>query len=282
MSQSHIQRHAGDCAHGNKLCVEGDPKLLGQCIVINANGLFEQSDIVSQMSVMTSINSTDLPIFFYMSTEDWKYGHSTHMTRLEELSRYSFTLEKTIYRQLPEPYSECVEDNSSEALSSSMLSGIYTHAKCVATCNIHEDLHKCGTIKNVQKMFMRDDEYKNQLRNSTIEDLEKCTGGRKESKRVKECRKNCRQPCQREKFHVHERFHSGVRSNMLAVDVSFTELMETVIVDQPIYDEQTLFANFGGTLGLMTGMSALSLIEMFVWVSLCALTLAIGVYQKWC
>ena len=46
------------------------------------------------------------------------------------------------------------------------------------------------------------------------------------------------------------------------------DLVETHITEVPSYDAVTLLANFGGMLGLMTGMSALSLFEIVIWIGL--------------
>ena len=46
------------------------------------------------------------------------------------------------------------------------------------------------------------------------------------------------------------------------------DLVETHITEVPSYDGVTLLANFGGMLGLMTGMSALSLFEIVIWIGL--------------
>ena len=54
----------------------------------------------------------------------------------------------------------------------------------------------------------------------------------------------------------------------IALDVYFSELSETEIKEAPSYDGVTLLANFGGMLGLMTGMSALSVLEILMWIVL--------------
>ena len=53
--------------------------------------------------------------------------------------------------------------------------------------------------------------------------------------------------------------------DVLVFTVSYKQLTVTEINEVEAYDAVTLLANFGGMLGLMTGMSALSLIEILVW-----------------
>ena len=66
------------------------------------------------------------------------------------------------------------------------------------------------------------------------------------------------------------RFESNDDDNEhdLALFFYYQEMKETLIEQNPSYHFSTLFANFGGTLGLMTGMSAISIMEMGIWLIL--------------
>ena len=68
---------------------------------------------------------------------------------------------------------------------------------------------------------------------------------------------------------MNEVSHPSSNNNKVLLRVYYRELMEMQINEAASYDRVTLVANFGGMLGLMTGMSALSLFEIFIWILLC-------------
>ena len=94
---------------------------------------------------------------------------------------------------------------------------------------------------------------------------------------IDECSAQCNLPCSEETFDIHESFMSMetvqkvLRKSIIPyikVNFAYKTLDETHIIEVPSYDGKTLLANFGGTLGLMCGMSALSLIEIMYWLVL--------------
>ena len=99
---------------------------------------------------------------------------------------------------------------------------------------------------------------------------------------IRKCRASCFQPCEEERYRVskisqpwtaYELRIQGQRNKHLNIkkvrlSVYFRELKEMRITETPSYSDVTLLANFGGMLGLMTGMSALSLLEILIWMLL--------------
>ena len=61
------------------------------------------------------------------------------------------------------------------------------------------------------------------------------------------------------------------RPNMMYLDVTFPSMLETNIIERAAYSWQELFSNFGGCIGLMTGSSVLSVIEILIYISLVVL-----------
>ena len=57
-------------------------------------------------------------------------------------------------------------------------------------------------------------------------------------------------------------------NSRIRVFVYFDELKETIIEHVPRLDIPTLLANFGGQLGLMAGVSAISIVELIIWICL--------------
>ena len=101
---------------------------------------------------------------------------------------------------------------------------------------------------------------------------------RQNSYQIGKCTEECREPCKGERYHVHQSYEPPMPlNNTFSIKVVYKELVETVIGKQPRSDLKTLIANFGGTLGLMTGMSALSIIEIFIWLILSVIGLVINI-----
>ena len=164
-------------------------------------------------------------------------------------------------------------------MSKSMFSGPYTIKKCISTCRAKVELDKCGYILNIFRIYARDDGYMSQLKNITESKQYYCYMKKWHERRVliDACIKECKEPCEEVKYDVAETYFP---EDFLEWEVSFSDFLVREIGQEPSYDVTALIANFGGTLGLMCGMSAVSVLELLIWSFLSISVLTYYSYKK--
>ena len=218
-------------------------------------------------------SNISFPLHLWISNGEWKWGESAFKSVIWQSGRYYYKLTKTIYKRLPQPYSDCVQNGSPKHLSKSMFSGPYTIKKCIDTCKAKVDLDVCGFISNYHRIYARDDGYLDQLKNMTETEQKKCDAHTTKERKIltDACVKACKEPCEEIKYDVAETFFPGP---FLQWEVSFKDFLVREIGQEPSYDGTSLIANFGGTLGLMCGMSVVSILELLIWscLSICIFT----------
>ena len=99
------------------------------------------------------------------------------------------------------------------------------------------------------------------------------------SSSVERCINACPLPCEEIKYDVKLR-RKPIPAPHLGFSFDFRYLKEFKIEENPSFDVQTLIGTFGGTLGLMTGMSALSVLELLVWTGLFVVDRIYSIYKK--
>ena len=210
---------------------------------------------------------TAYPLDLWISSGEWHWGESALKFGILQPGKYYYKLTKTVYKRLPHPYSDCVQNGSPEHLSKSMFSGPYTIKKCIDTCKAKMDLENCGFIMNLFRTYARDSGYIAQLKNKTMTEFKQCVTdmGNKQKNLTHSCVAGCNEPCDEIKYDVSETFFP---ETFLQWEVSFKDFQVREIGQEPSYDETSLIANFGGTLGLMCGMSAVSILELLIWTLL--------------
>ena len=76
------------------------------------------------------------------------------------------------------------------------------------------------------------------------------------------------QPCYEEDIKMSLDFHRSPNPNFLEFAFTFKSFLVEMVEEAPAYTWQDLFANFGGCVGLMTGASILSFVELFIFLGL--------------
>ena len=82
-----------------------------------------------------------------------------------------------------------------------------------------------------------------------------------------QCANQCRSACKEVNYKIKKEFKTnGLHApSRVRLFFFYQDLKETIIEYVPRSDVSTLLANFGGQLGVMAGISAISLIELFIW-----------------
>ena len=260
---------------------------LGHCIALNRNGTKIQT-LYGDSNEM-SLDTAKLPLYVFIYPPGVTTIASYVSKLINEPGVYIFNLDKIKHVRLPAPYSypSCVQEGSGEALSKNIFTGPYTRIKCVETCSVKERLLKCGMIQNYFRGVMKDKGLlKHHLTTNFTQGFE-CMKTHLDWGKVEQCKNKCYLPCTEEKYKIHEIFEpeksmhrsSVVEENFIHILVKYENLQETRIIEEPSYDVKTLLANIGGTLGLMCGMSVISLIELLYWFLLFTMERCHNVYK---
>ena len=257
---------------GNVLCAEG---LLGQCITINANGKLFQTATRPAGVYSKKVTADHLPLWIYVKTpgsaelipRSW-----FQFSRINIHGDYHVILEKTSIKRLPYPYSNpsCIVQESEEALSRNIFIGNYTLDKCLTTCYTLSQLKTCGTTHTTYRAQLRNpDSFKHLFEDKNVSEINHCMNDRfNDTTNVyEECRVKCTIPCVENSYRVSLRYEppSNATSSRINIYFYYQEMKETVVEQRPSLSISTLVANFGGQLGLMAGVSAISIVELMIW-----------------
>ena len=262
--------HTG--ADGDVVC---NKELLGQCITVNSNGQLFQTPTRPAGVFSQEIQKNHLPLWVYVKTpgsvelipRSW-----FQFSRINIHGDYHVILEKTSIKRLPYPYSNpsCIVQESEEALSRNIFIGNYTLDKCLTTCYTLSQLKTCGTTHTTYRAQLRNpDSFKHLFEDKNVSEINHCMNDRfNDTTNVyEECRVKCTIPCVENSYRVSLRYEppSNATSSRINIYFYYQEMKETVVEQRPSLSISTLVANFGGQLGLMAGVSAISIVELMIW-----------------
>ena len=258
--------------------VSCDERLMGQCIILNRYGTLKQTLNDPGMFFKHRMSKTELPLWVFAKPQGQVElmptpGIEMKWTKINERGSYHFSVEDMKIKRLPYPYNKnkpCVKESSSVATLNNMFKGGYTMGKCLGTCWMRAQLKYCGAASSVLRVQVLDQAVlKSQLRNKSSEELHECVHEYHDNiyDDLNACALECPTPCDGESFTMAVRYEPSKKEDAENVQLFFyyMEMTEKMIEEAPSYVYTTLFGNFGGTLGLMTGMSVISVIEMSIW-----------------
>ena len=152
----------------------------------------------------------------------------------------------------------------------------YILCKCFTHRNefyIKQLLIACGAIPIGLRSLVRDQEFLNNFsRDRNISSIKTCESEKTEylEKFYTNCGHGCQSPCNEVRYKVFKKYEPCYENHSSRIRLFFyyEELKETTIEQVPRLDFPTLAANFGGQLGLMAGVSAISFVEILIWLIL--------------
>ena len=205
-------------------------------------------------------------------------------TMIDQPGHYMFALEKTTITRLPAPYSKpsCVQQNSSQALKKNIMHGQYTVGSCKKSCNIKAELELCATMGTIERHYVRSEYTRRYFKDQPIAESQKCVAEKRSqiAKHVMKCVETCHNPCYEQYFKSRNTFLRRGKKSDVMLSFYFEDAKEAHIEEVPRYEVVTLVSNFGGQLGLMVGMSALSILEVLVWLVLLLIDCVHGLFAK--
>ncbi|XP_066930204.1 acid-sensing ion channel 2-like [Clytia hemisphaerica] len=191
---------------------------------------------------------------------------------------YNVVIKKRLISRLGKPHSECVDGKGT--YEQNKFIGNYTVNKCKKGCFLEKVFEKCGAIPPMYERYMRNpgkfDNFTNTV-NDTVG--QPCLWKLNDNLTIfEECNNVCHlQPCFEEDIKLSLHYHSTKNDHFLSLAFTYDTFLVDIVNEKPVYTWQDLFANFGGCVGLMTGASILSVVELFFFVGL----ILIDLFEKY-
>ena len=153
-----------------------------------------------------------------------------------------------------------------------IMKGRYNVGSCRKSCHVKAMMMICSSLTIIQRHYVREEYVRKYFKDQKPATVRKCRV--KNRLRIMEftnnCTEKCYDPCFEQNFRHKQKYLRKKVKLPSTVKLSFyyEDAKETSIEHIPRYDVVTLVSNFGGQLGLMVGMSALSFMEVLVWLIL--------------
>ena len=194
-------------------------------------------------------------------------GPNTHKkVEIIEPGFYNLEIESvTVTNRLRAPYAPNCSDGGNEV---NVFGGNYTKQKCYETCLLRAMIRECGGVVDQYRKYMTPSD----------ESLLNSTRVTKTVEEVRECIRNlylhhkcqCPLPCY-EVSYLYRLSKSNELSTSNAVGRFAFRMIDqnkriTKVTQVPIYTSDDFFADIGSWLGLLAGVSLLSLVEIFVFL----------------
>ena len=188
----------------------------------------------------------------------------------------------TIINRLPSPFkSNC--SNGEGGIN--VFPGPYTRQKCIDTLRVREVLKKCGSLPDHWRLYVKPhyekDWSKRYGKNWTVNSVRICLYHWYDIYNIplikaKEDYRICPLPCREVIFESKVETESEYTQRQLNLNrtgiashfsVQFRSKRMTEITEVPVYTIDNLFSDVGSWLGLLVGMSLLSIVEMVTFLS---------------
>ena len=113
---------------------------------------------------------------------------------------------------------------------------------------------------------MRDEIMLKYYRDQPLEKINECLKDKEEDilGELETCVEGCVNPCVEQYFKHRDKVLASELPQVVLI-FYYDDTKETHIKEVPRYEAVTLVSNFGGQLGLMVGMSFISVLEVLVW-----------------
>ncbi|XP_066927542.1 acid-sensing ion channel 2-like [Clytia hemisphaerica] len=261
-----VQNYSADYAHSalqNDLVKFDDTT---NCFTVGGYLQAAPSDIFSVQLVANRTGDLWSELYINPTSETFHEASPTIYWASEGF--YHVNVVKKIITRLGLPYTECIKGSGTYAQNK--FTGIYTVTKCKKGCFWEVVFEKCGAIPPMYKKHMREPYRFDNTSFVSDADGQACLREVENDDSVTEkCNGQCKlQPCYEEDIKMSLDFHRSPNPNFLEFAFTFKSFLVEVVEEAPAYTWQDLFANFGGCVGLMTGASILSFVELFIFLGL--------------
>ena len=237
------------------------------CLVIDG----ESNSTLQDLNVLLGWNG-ELSIFLFTSNIAYSLLDVPYHARLFYLqSDVEIGIENTIVtKRLPSPYvSQCTEGEGFE----NFFGANYDQESCFQSCFMREMFDRCGTVVDRWKPFMTADMLQG-TKNMKTRDTQVCLAGILKKYLHLEIPKKCYCPvscCETEYEYSSNSLYEMYRrhadySNIKRVHIRHVNKRVTHVEEFPAYTVYELLSNLSGIVGVLMGMSIISIIEVFVYI----------------
>ena len=139
---------------------------------------------------------------------------------------------------------------------------------CISTCQTRQILHKCNVTYWSQINILKHKQTKRPW-DKRLHLIHSCAWELSPSlqKKIEKCTDKCKPPCYDQTYKASVRYQTSDTDQALKFNFKM-QMNEVVITETARSSIVVVLSNFGGTLGLLAGVSALSVIELLVFMLL--------------
>lgn len=187
---------------------------------------------------------------------------------IDPFKQYEIKLDKTIIKRLPAPFpANCTNDKVGD-----IFPGKYSRHSCIETFNYLNMYKVCGDTIDYVRQYIPTDIIKKYKQTKKIRDVVRCMT--RYSSRESKHSLNCRFPCNDLDLSIVSTVQEGSsklvgNETVYRLSIQFQRVDTYKIMEEKeLYTWDQMACEIGGFIGLVIGMSILSLIEIIVYIVL--------------
>ena len=196
-------------------------------------------------------------------------------TFLEPSKTYQLKVRKTEINRLKYPF----PSNCTDGKPHDIFPGKYTRVSCMDSINYINMLKHCGDTLDYVKRYLPENLFRMYRRNVTSSDAWDCMSNF--SHRTISSTDDCPVPCKEIELYTLSTFHNIQKENnsLYTVEIQHHRFDSyKVIQEKQLYTWDQIAGEVGGFLGLIIGVSFVSVVELFAYFSLFVIEKCIQVY----
>ena len=240
------------------------------CFVFNPNGTLYQKGEGDVANIEFWDNTTEPNLLIFISHKDqprtsiMELAHHNHMSGL-----YNLLLQKEITRRQPAPYiSNCTWDGLH---TDNTLPNRYTRSNCLASCMVRRIFDKCGDVMDHLSHFITD-EMKAKVNKKSESETRECLNEvwiERMDHDLPPVGCNCPYACHDIIYKYQFEKWQDVQDNYWNMYIRFSERSIRYVTQEPLHTIPGTLSNLGGFMGLLAGLSVLSLAEILLFIVVC-------------
>ena len=195
--------------------------------------------------------------------------HEINITKKVEIEpdkKYEIKLDKTLIKRLPAPFTSKYSLEKSEDI----FPGRYTRRSCIESHNFLEVFKECGDTFDYVYQFIPDEIMKKYSQNRTIGEVKECIYDM--AKKGTQKTTECEFPCNDYGLSVIHSFNDRKDPRITAkyqVNIQYQKVdTYQTMEEKELYSWDQMLSEMGGLIGLIIGASALSVMEILVYLFL--------------
>ena len=255
----------GNCTYYSEKC--NFTKLDNGCFVFNPDGKLYQKGEGTAANLRFRDNTIVPLLMIFVTYKDEPRTSIMELKHHEYLSgQYNLNLQKEITSRQPAPYiSNCTWNGIG---SDNTLLNRYTRKNCYTSCMVRRIYDECGDVMDHMRHFITA-EMSARVKKKNESETRKCLNEQWEKRSAYDlppvgC--NCPYSCHDIVYKYQFEKWEDVDGKSWNLYIRFTERSITYITQEPLYTIPGTLSNLGGFMGLLAGLSLLSLVEILLFV----------------